>query len=94
MLGGSNSDYGLGFYMSEQLSTAQFYANLRGKFGQNGGPGIVRVDISSQHWKRLVLLGAIDTSPVSRLVGQTQAFVPIYLIDLFNSLVTRFSLVD
>ena len=85
------SDFGAGFYMSEDQDTAKFYAAIRGFNGQNNGPALVIVDIWQSRWKILLSLGAVDSAPVSGLPGQSQAFVPTYLFGLFSLLKTSFS---
>jgi hypothetical protein len=89
----SLADFGAGFYMSESVVTATDYAYIRGGNGRNGGPALVKIDISESRWDYLVGLGARDSSPVSKRPGQVQSFVPFYLIELFNLLKERFSFI-
>jgi hypothetical protein len=77
--------------MSEDESTAAYFAALREFNGLQGGPGIVIVDIWQSRWKILLSLGAVDSATIARLPGQTQAFVPIDLFPPFEILKTRYT---
>jgi hypothetical protein len=66
----------------------------RGPKGRNGGPALVSIDILDSRWKKLLSLGAVDSAAVSELAGHSQAFVPNYLIGLFNILKSRFSFIE
>ena len=77
--------------MIDSIATASWYAYFRACAVQKGGLALVVIEIGEKRWDFLVSLGAVDSSPVSNMPGQTQAFVPYYLINLFNLLKTRFT---
>jgi len=86
-------DFGGGLYMTDNLSTAGIFAGLQGTDFREGGPAVVRVDITQRNWKTLVFQGAIDSSLITGLGGHFQVFVPFFLVPELDYLKERYSLI-
>jgi hypothetical protein len=81
-----------GMYITSQLSTANYYANLWYKAGLNGGPGVVRMSIDKKQFISFVVKnGILVETPVSRMIGQTETLIPFDAAPEFNA-ITKFSL--
>ncbi len=87
-------DFGSGLYMTDSLQTAGIFAGVQGFDVREGGPAVVRVDITQRNWKLLVLQGAIDSSPITGLGGHSQVFVPFFLVPRLDYLKQNYSLIS
>jgi RHS repeat-associated protein len=87
-------DFGSGLYMTDSLQTAGIFAGVQGFDVREGGPAVVRVDITQRNWRLLVLEGAVDSSPITGLGGHSQVFVPFFLVPRLDYLKQNYSLIS
>jgi hypothetical protein len=85
----TTASYDPGLYLTTQLETARYYADLAGLQGRGGGPAILRISIRADDFLRLIVEhGIMFESPVSRppFAGQTETLIPPLAIPEFNAM--------
>jgi len=70
---------GEGVYITSQLNTAEYYANLAGGGGRGLGPAIVGIEIPADEWGAFVDDYGIEVeTPIDRgpFAGATETLIP------------------
>jgi RHS repeat-associated protein len=82
-----------GVYFTSQITTAEYYAGLVGAQGRAGGPGIVRVSVPENRFRRFTVFHGIAVDvpiPQSPLPGQTETVIPFAALPEFEMFATYF----
>ncbi|MBO0798681.1 MAG: RHS repeat-associated core domain-containing protein, partial [Blastocatellia bacterium] len=76
-----------GLYTTSEESTAAYYADLNFNRGQAGGPAILKIEMPTSVWEDFTASRNISIeTPVPRMPGQTETFIPIQHLPAFNDL--------
>jgi YD repeat-containing protein len=81
----SGKSFNSGLYTTTQESTANYYADLLFARGRAGGPATLKIEVPQKSFSDFAQSrGIAIETPVPRLPGQTETFIPMQHLNDFN----------
>jgi RHS repeat-associated protein len=83
----ADKSFASGLYTTSQEATANYYADLSFGYGRAGGPAIVKIEVPTSQLNDFLSTNNLSfETPVPRMPGQTETFIPMQNLPDFNNL--------